>query len=80
MLQHNWQKLQDYSETDQYSYLQDGIDSNLHRIVFMYVPENEDNGAALNFHLTASEKRDVKASFNNAYNQAMLKQLQQLLK
>ena len=80
MLQHNWQKLQDYSETDQYSYLHDDIDSNLHRIVFMYVPEKEDNGAALNFHLTAREKRDVKASFNNTYNQAMLKQLQQLLK
>ena len=80
MLQHNWQKLQDYSETDQYSYLHDDIDSNLHRIVFMYVPEKEDNGAALNFHLTAREKRDVKASFNNTYNQAKLKQLQQLLK
>lgn len=80
MLQHNWYKLQDYSETDQYCYLQDDIDSNLHRIVFMYVPKKEDKSAALNFHLTASEKRDVKASFNNTYNQAMLKQLQQLLK
>ena len=80
MLQHNWYKLQDYSETDQYGYLHDALDSNLHRLVFMYVPEEEEKNAALNFHLTAREKRDVKASFNNTYNQEMLKRLTGLLK
>lgn len=80
MLQHNWFKLQDYSETDQFSYLQGAIDANLHRVVFMYVPEKEDNGAALNFHLTAREKRDVEESFNNEYNQEMMKQLKKLIK
>lgn len=80
MLQQNWYKLQDYSETDQYSYLHDAGDSSLHRIVFMYVPELEDKGAALNFHLTAREKRDVIASFNNDYNRQMLKELMALIK
>jgi hypothetical protein len=80
MLQQNWYKLQDYSETDQYSYLHDAGDSGLHRIVFMYVPELEDKGAALNFHLTAREKRDVIASFNNDYNRQMLKELKALIK
>ena len=46
----------------------------------MYVPEKEDNGAALNFHLTAREKRDVEESFNNEYNQEMMKQLKKLIK
>jgi len=80
MLQHNWQKLQDYSESDQYSYLDSDADFNLQRIVFMYVPQAEDRGAALNFHLTAREKRDVKESFNNAFNQASLNRIKELLK
>jgi hypothetical protein len=80
MLQHNWYKLQDYSEADQYSYLHNAFDSGLHRIIFMYVPREEDKGAALNFHLTAIEKQDVIGSFNGEYNRQMLKQLKQLLK
>jgi len=79
MLQHNWQKLQDYAETDQYSYMHEGFDSLLHRITFMYVPEKEEQGAALNFHLTAREKRDVIASFNNNFNQAAVKRVIKLL-
>lgn len=80
MLQHNWYKLQDYGETDQYSYLHGAFDSGLYRINFMYVPKEADKGAALNFHLTAREKRDVKESFNNEFNQASLKKLKALLK
>ena len=80
MLQHNWYKLQDFSETNQYSYLHDGLDTLLHRISFMYVPKKEDKGAALNFHLTAQEKKDVMESFDNSYNQAALKKVLELLK
>jgi hypothetical protein len=80
MLQHNWYKLQDFSQTDQYSYLQDYFDSALQRISFMYIPENEEKGAALNFHLTAREKRAVRESFDNAYNQASLMQLKSLFR
>ncbi len=80
MLQHNWQKLQDYSEADQYSYLHSEKDFNMQHIVFMYVPQAEDKGAALNFHLTAREKRDVKESFNSAKNQASLKKIKELLR
>jgi hypothetical protein len=69
MLQHNWQKLQDYYHNEQYSYM---ADSNLHRIAFMYIPQQEDNLAALNFHLTAREKRDVIESFRNENNQQAL--------
>jgi len=80
MLQHNWQKIHYYTETDQYSYLHSEKDFNMQHIIFMYVPETEEKGAALNFHLTAREKRDVKESFNNQYNQASLKKIKDLLK
>ncbi len=80
MLQHNWYKLQDYAENDQYNYMYYGLDSMLHRISFIYVPEKEEQGAALNFHLTAKEKIGVIASFNNSNNQASVKKLLDLLK
>lgn len=38
----------------------------------MYIPEKEDKSAALNFHLTAREKRGIKSSFYNTYNQQCL--------
>ncbi len=80
MLQHNWYKLQDYSETEKYSYMFDGMDTVLHRITFMYVPEKEEQGAALNFHLTAREKRDVVLSFKNNFNQQAMQQVVSMLK
>jgi len=80
MLQSNWYKLQDYFQTDQYSYYADAPNQNLHRITFMYTPQNEDKGAELNFHLTAAEKKDIIASYYSPYNQEMLKELLPLLK
>ena len=80
MLQHNWYKLQSFSETDQYSYLQAGFADQLQRISFMYAPETEEKGAALNFHLTAREKIAVKEAFKSNYNQASLKVVKELLK
>lgn len=79
MLQHNWFKLQDYFQTDQFSYLQQQLDSKLVRVPIMYKPEKADKGAVLNFHLTAREKRDVKESFNAAVNRDAIRELTSLL-
>lgn len=80
MLQHNWFKLQDYFQADQFSYLKDSSVKQMNRITFVYVPKKEEQGAALNFHLTAAEKKDVIASFNTEYNQKMLCDLLALMK
>jgi len=81
ILQHNWYKFQDYTQTDQYGYLKEDSDANnIHKIIFNYIPESKDMSAALNFHLTAAEKQDVIASFNTLPNQTMLKKLLTLLK
>lgn len=80
MLQNNWYKLQDFFQTDQYSYLHSDSSLAIQRLTFMYLPQKEDKGAALNFHLTASERKDVMASFYNSHNQQLARQLQQLLK
>jgi len=80
MLQHNWYKLQDYAETDQLSYLKANDKPGVERITFMYMAETEDKGVALNFHLTAREKRDIISSFKNSYNQSSLQKVKELLK
>ncbi len=75
MLQHNWHNFQDYTQSDQYGYLKDAEMNNMQRLTFIYVPKKEEHGAALNFHLTAAEKKDVIASFNTRYNQKVLHDL-----
>ncbi len=79
MLQNNWHNFQDFQQADQFSYIKDTVMNNLHRLTFIYVPKKEELGAALNFHLTASEKRDVIASFNTNFNQKVLGDLLGLL-
>ncbi len=80
MLQHNWYKLQDYFQGDQFSYLTDDSTFKIQRLTFMYVPFSEDSRASLSFHLTAAEKNDVIASFKTGYNQGILKDLMKALK
>ncbi|MEO7443968.1 MAG: hypothetical protein ABIT96_08635, partial [Ferruginibacter sp.] len=75
MLQHNWYKLQDYFQADQFSYFKSGMDSTLNKITIMYYPEKEDKTAALNFHLSAREKRDVVQSFYHPYNVKAMQQI-----
>ncbi|MEP6712255.1 MAG: hypothetical protein ABJA37_07565 [Ferruginibacter sp.] len=79
MLQHNWFKLQDYGQTDQFNYFRENRDSNFYKIRFFYTPGKEEKTAALNFHLTGREKRDVKKSFYNANNAAALEQISNLI-
>ncbi|MBK7885026.1 MAG: patatin-like phospholipase family protein [Chitinophagaceae bacterium] len=79
MLQSNWYKLQDFFQTDQFSYFNEDNPS-IQRISFMYVPQKEEQGAALNFHLTAREKRDIIASFYNSFNQASLQKVVEMIK
>ncbi|MCY7292146.1 MAG: hypothetical protein LH615_08185, partial [Ferruginibacter sp.] len=80
MLQHNWFKLQDYYYTDQFNYFKNGAGFNLYKSVIMYMPEKEEKTAALNFHLSARDKRDVITSSNNTINKKELLQVANLLK
>lgn len=79
MLQHNWFKMQDYIQNDQFYYLRDMSGLKLHRFTFSYTPSAEDKKAAMNFHVTAAEKREVIRSCFNPQNQMQLRKLKQLL-
>ena len=80
MLQNNWFRLQDYFQNESYSFLPNAASYNLHRLSFVYAPKLEEHGAALSFHLTAAEKKNVIASFTTSDNQHVLKELLGLMK
>lgn len=67
-LQYNWYKMQDYFQDDQLAYARSFLDTNFHRITFTYVPEKEETGVALNFHITGREKKEVVSSMKRLNN------------
>ncbi len=79
MLQTNWFMLQDYFQDDEITYANNILDSSLRRVSFMYIPEKKEHGATLNFHLTASEKKEVMSSLNRKNNVEALEQVKQYL-
>ena len=79
ILEHSWHNFQDFNQSDEFNYLENSFGDKLHRLTFIYEPKKEDQSAALNFHLTTSEKKDVIASFNSAANQKVLAALLALL-
>ena len=80
MLQTNWFILQDYLQDDEITYAQNFIDSNFHRVAFMYIPEKEDRSASINFHLTAREKNEVISSLKRKNNAEAFEEVKRYLK
>ncbi len=80
MLQHNWFSLQNYFQADQFSYFNSNNDSLLKKITILYKPAKVEKGAALNFHLSAREKRDIIQSFYSDINADAVKKMKELLK
>lgn len=79
MLQTNWFILQDYIQNDEISYAHGFLKVPLKRVAFMYIPEKEQRGASLNFHLTATEKLEVNYSLKRQNNVEAFKETMQIL-
>ncbi|WP_207896668.1 patatin-like phospholipase family protein [Flaviaesturariibacter flavus] len=69
LLQHNWYKMMDYAQGDMASYFLGTSRFPIHRVSFQYIPNKQENKAALNFHLTKREKLDIAGSINSEANQ-----------
>lgn len=80
MLQSNWFKLQDYFQDDEVAYAQSLIHVPLQRVSFMYEPAKEQTGAPLNFHLTASEKKEVSLSLKRENNKKVFEQTLEIIR
>ncbi len=69
ILQYNWYKMQDYNQSGLLSVTQSLMGNAFHRISFQYVPKEEDAGAALNFHLSKREKKNIYEALESENNQ-----------
>jgi hypothetical protein len=78
LLQHNWYKLMEYFQNDMLSYYTKNVPYNFYKVSFQYVPDKEESKAALNFHLTQSEKTNIAFALNSLYNKKSLIRVQQL--
>ncbi|OJW96397.1 MAG: hypothetical protein BGO70_01575 [Bacteroidetes bacterium 43-93] len=78
-IQNKWESFQSYN----HSYLKDFADKyyhgKLHVINMEYIPQKHDRSAALNFHITQREKKDLAASIFNVQNMAAADSIMRLL-
>ena len=78
-IQNKWESFQSYN----HSYLKDYASSlfgdDLHMINMTYIPEHFEKSAALNFHLTTKEKKDLLKSIYHPQNMAAAKNIREIL-
>jgi hypothetical protein len=79
LLQHNWSKMMEYFQNDMYTYYATSSGYPIHKIIFQYSSGNAENRAALNFHLSKREKKDIAASLHSAGNTRNFKIITELL-
>ena len=79
LLQYNWYKMQEYNQNDLLSLSQNFMGHSFAKLTFQYVPQHEDEGAALNFHLTTQEKLDIADAINNENNRKTFQHFKQII-
>ncbi len=79
LLQHNWYKMMEYGHNDMLSYFSANSRFPVHNVVFQYVPKKEEDKAALSFHLTQREKKDIAGSLQSRQNTESFKRVAELL-
>ncbi len=75
LLQHNWFKMMEFAQNDMLSYYTTNTGNKVYKIAFQYAADKEENKAALNFHLTRSEEKDIVGSILSPMNQKSFKEL-----
>ena len=79
LLQHNWFKMMEYFQNDMLSYYSEHPGRSVHKVLFQYASDSEENKAALNFHLSKREKKDITISVNSPANARSFRELKRLL-
>jgi hypothetical protein len=69
LLQHNWFKMMEFFQNDMLNYYTTRSGSQVYKIAFQYATDKEENKAALNFHLTKREEKDIVSSILSPDNQ-----------
>lgn len=68
MLQHNWFKTMEYFQNDLLSYYTQHKSHRIDKIIFQYATEKQEDKAALNFHLTQREQKNIMSSPDFLFN------------
>src|SRR5688572_1112086 len=79
MLQHNWFKTMEYFQNDLISYYSQHKEHPVNKIIFQYATEKQEDKAALNFHLTQREKKNIMSSPDFLFNVRSFKKVDSLL-
>lgn len=79
LLQHNWFKMMEFFQNDMLNYYVTKSGIPVHKIAFQYAADKEENKAALNFHLTKREEKDIISSIHSTINRQSFQQLISLL-
>jgi hypothetical protein len=79
LLQNNWYKMMDYFQNDELSYYSKNSVFPIYKITFQYIADKEENMAALNFHLTQNEKKNIGLTLNSAANKRSFQLVNQYL-
>lgn len=69
LLQHNWFKMMEYSQSELLNLYTTYSGIKIYKVAFQYAADKEENKAALNFHLTKREEKDIVSSIHSAGNQ-----------
>ncbi len=80
LLQHNWFKMMEYSQNDLLNFYSKHSSYPVYKIAFQYAADNEENKAALNFHLTRREEKDIMQSVFSTTNQTSFYKMLELFK
>ena len=80
LLQHNWFKMMEYFQNDMLNYYITRSGSPVYKIAFQYATDKDGNKAALNFHLTKREEKDIMFSIKSVSNQKSFQKTLELLK
>lgn len=78
LLQHNWFKMMEYFQNDMLSYYGEHPGRKVHKILLEYAADKEENKAALNFHLSKRERKDIVSSLRSASNQRNFKRIMEM--
>ena len=69
LLQHNWFKMMEYFQNDMLNYYTTRSGIPVYKIAFQYAADKKEDKAALNFHLTRREERNIMQAVQSAANQ-----------
>ncbi|HMK18525.1 MAG TPA: hypothetical protein VK492_10000 [Chitinophagaceae bacterium] len=79
MLQHNWFKTMEYFQNDLLSYYTQHAEHKINKVTFQYATEKQEDKAALNFHLTQREKKNIMSSPDFLFNKESFDKVVNLL-